>query len=162
MSNENVNSIIEQTKYSGVPIKRGESWLAIAFPFTAYGLICSQHMPLSLGVKAYLCFELDVKKIEKQLKKTKANHMANTPIVWEQLTNSKKVQNMDLDFIIAPTVGVDSLSIQKEIEINTFLENHNCKYKLSKGYGMTEVSSGVCITPNNDVNKLGVWEYHLT
>lgn len=155
LSNENVNSIIEQTKHSGVPIKRGESWLSVAFPFTAYSLICSQHMPLSLGVKAYLCFELDVKKIEKQLKKTRANHMANTPAMWEQLTNSKTAENMDFSFIIAPTVGADSLSVQKEEEINTFLKNHGCKYKLQKGYGMTEVSSGVCITPNNDVNKLG-------
>ena len=155
LSNENVNSVVEQTVYSGVPIKRGESWLAIAFPFTAYSIICSQHMPLSLGVKAYLCFDLDVKKIEKQLKKTRANHMANTPIVWEQLTNSKSAKNMNFGFIIAPTVGADSLNIQKEREINTFLENHNCKYKLLKGYGMTEVGSGVCITPNNEVNKLG-------
>lgn len=155
LSNENVNSVIEQTIHSGVHIKRGESWLSIAFPFTAYSLICSQHMPLSLGVKAHLCFELDVKKIEKQLKKTRANHMANTPIVWEQLTNGKTAKNMDFSFIIAPTVGADSLSVQKEEEINIFLKNHGCKYKLQKGCGMTEVSSGVCITPNNDVNKVG-------
>ena len=155
LSNENVNSVIEQTMHSGVPIKRGESWLSVAFPFIAYSLICSLHMPLSLGVKAYLCFDLDVKKIEKQLRKTKANHMANTPIVWEQLINSKKAMNMDFSFIIAPTVGADSLSVQKEKEINEFLKTHNCKYKLQKGYGMTEVSSGVCITPNNEINKLG-------
>lgn len=155
LSNENVNSVIEQTIHSGVHIKRGESWLSVAFPFTAYALICSQHMPLSLGVKAYLCFELDVKKIEEQLIKTRVNHMANTPIVWEQLINSKTAKNMDFSFIIAPTVGADSLSVQKEEEINTFLKDHNCKYKLQKGYGMTEVSSGVCITPNNEVNKLG-------
>ena len=136
-----------------IPIARGETWLSIAFPFTAYALICSQHMPLTLGVKAYLCFDLDVKKIEKQLKRNKVNHMANTPIMWEQITNSKKIKNMD--FIIAPTVGADSLSVQKEQQINDFLKQHNCKYILLKGYGMTEVSSGVCITPNNEVNKLG-------
>ena len=155
LSNENVNSVIEQTKYSGIPLKRGESWLSVAFPFTAYSLICSQHLPLSMGVISYLCFGLDIVKVERQLTKYRCNHMANTPMMWEQLTKSKRVSKMDLSYIIAPTVGADSLDIQKETEINGFLERHNCKYKLAKGYGMTEVSSGICITPTNEINKLG-------
>lgn len=155
LSNDNVNAIIEQTKYSGVPLERGESWLSVAFPFTAYSLICSQHMPLSLGITAHLCFSLDMEKVEKQLLKHKVNHMANTPLMWEQLTKSKHTAKADLSFIIAPTVGADALDVKKEEEINQFLKEHNCKYKLAKGYGMTEVSSGVCITPTNDVNKIG-------
>ena len=155
LSNENVNSVIEQTTYSGVPIKRGETWLSVAFPFTAYSLICSQHMPLSLGLTTYLCFELEIEKVEKQLLKHKINHMANTPLMWEQLINSKSVEKMDLSFIIVPTVGADSLDVKKEKQINEFLEKHNCGFKICKGYGMTEVSSGICITPNNEVNKLG-------
>ena len=155
LSNENVNSVLEQTIYSGVPLKRGESWLSTGFPFTAYTLICSQHMPLSFGITANLCYSLDVKKIEKQLLKSRCNHMANTPIMWEQLTNSKRVKKADLAFIIAPTVGADSLDVHKEEKINQFLKEHNCKFRLSKGYGMTEVSSGIALTPNNGGNKLG-------
>lgn len=155
LSNENVNAVIEQTKYSGVPLKRGESWLSVAFPFIAYSLICSQHMPLSLGITAHLCFSLEIEKVEKQLLKHKINHMANTPLMWEQLTKSKSASKTDFSFIIAPTVGADALDIKKEEEINQFLQRHNCKYKISKGYGMTEVSSGICITPTNDINKLG-------
>lgn len=155
LSNENVNAVIEQTTYSGVPIKRGETWLSVAFPFTAYSLICSQHMPFSLGLTTYLCFDLEIEKVEKQLLKNKINHMANTPLMWEQLINSKRVENMDMSFIIAPTVGADSLDISKEKRINEFLKKHNCAFKICKGYGMTEVSSGICITPNNEVNKLG-------
>lgn len=155
LSNENVNSVVEQTIYSGVPLKRGESWLAVAFPFIAYALICSQHMPLSLGITAYLCYSLDIKNVEKQLLKNKCNHMANTPLMWEQLIKSKHVAKKDLSFIIAPTVGADSLDVSKEKTINQFLQEHNCSFRLSKGYGMTEVSSGIAITPNNSVNKLG-------
>ncbi len=155
LSNENVNSVVEQTRYSGLPIKRGESWLSVAFPFTAYSLICSQHMPLCFGTAAYLCFDLEIEKVEKQLLKYKVNHMANTPLMWEQLTKSEKAKKSDLSFIIGPIVGADSLDVNKEKEINQFLKNHNCKYNLLKGYGMTEVSSGVCVTPNNEVNKLG-------
>lgn len=155
LSNENVNAVVEQSKYSGVPLKRSESWLSVAFPFTAYSLICSQHMPLSLGITAHLCFSLEIEKVEKQLLKYRVNHMANTPLMWEQLTKSPYASKCNLSFIIAPTVGADSLDVKKEEEINRFLKEHNCKYKLSKGYGMTEVSSGICITPTNDINKLG-------
>ncbi len=155
LSNENVNSVIEQTKYSGLPIKRGESWLSVAFPFIAYSLICSLHMPLCLGTTAHLCFDLEIEKVENQLLKYKINHMANTPLMWEQLTNSKKVKNSDLSFIIAPIVGADKLDVVKEQKINEFLKIHNCKYNLLKGYGMTELSSGVSLTPNNVVNKTG-------
>ena len=155
LSNENVNAVVEQTKYCGIPLNRGESWLSVAFPFIAYSLICSQHMPLSLGIIAQLCFDLENEKVEKQLLKGKINHMANTPLMWEQLAKSKNMQKSVLSFIIAPTVGADSLDSKKEEEINTFLKEHNCKYKLLKGYGMTEVSSGICITPTNDINKLG-------
>lgn len=155
LSNENVNSVIEQTRYSKIPLKRGESWLTVAFPFTAYSLICSQHLPLSLGITAHLCFTLQIEKVEKQLINNKINHMANTPLMWEQLTTSKFASKTDLSFLIAPTVGADGLDVQKETEINQFLKNHNCKYKIAKGYGMTEVSSGICITPTNDINRPG-------
>ncbi|MCM1467830.1 MAG: acyl--CoA ligase [Alistipes sp.] len=155
LTNENVNSVIEQLAYSGYSLKRGETWLSVAFPFIAYSLICSQHMPLSLGITANLCFSLDINKVEKQLLKSKCNHMANTPSMWEQLAKSRRLSGNDLSFIIAPTVGADSLEIQKEEEINCFLEKNNCKYKICKGYGMTEVGSAIAATPNNDVNKLG-------
>lgn len=104
LSNENVNSVVEQTKYSGITLNRGESWLAVAFPFTAYALICSQHLPLCLGITTVLCFSLDVKKVEKELLKYKCNHMANTPLMWEQLMNSKRLKKMDLSFLISPSV----------------------------------------------------------
>lgn len=155
LSNENVNAVVEQTKYSGITLNRGESWLAVAFPFTAYALICSQHMPLSLGITINLCFELEMEKVEKQLMKYKCNHMANAPVMWEQLSNSGRLQNADLSFLIAPTVGADKLDVQKEKEINAFLRKHNCNYDIAKGYGMTEIGSGVSVTPSNEINKWG-------
>lgn len=154
LSNENVNSVIEQIRYSGIPIKRGESWLSVAFPFIAYSLVCSIHLPLALGVKACLCFDLDVKKVEQKLRKMHINHMSNTPMMWEELTKSKVAAGMNFGFLITPIVGADGLKIQKEKEINEFLEEHNCQYRLLKGYGMTEVASAVCVTPNNEINKL--------
>lgn len=107
LSNENVNSVVVQYQICSAPMARSHTWLSVAFPFTAYALICSHHLPLSLGMK------------------------------------------------FTPTVGADKISAEGEKRVNEFLEAHGCRYKLAKGYGMTEVASGVTFTPTNEVNKLG-------
>lgn len=155
LSNENVNSVVVQYQICGAPIARSHTWLSVAFPFTAYALICSHHLPLSLGMKCSLCFELDIPKVERILLKERCNHMANTPIMWETIISSKKSQKTDYSFLITPTVGADKISDEGEKRVNEFLEAHGCRYKLAKGYGMTEVSSGVTFTPTNEVNKPG-------
>lgn len=155
LSNENVNSVVAQYQISGAPIARSHTWLSVAFPFTAYSLICSHHLPLSLGMKCLLCFELDIPKVERILIKKRCNHMANTPIMWETIISSKKSQKTDYSFLIAPTVGADTISVESERRVNAFLQAHGSKYKLAKGYGMTEVGSAVSVTPTNEANKLG-------
>lgn len=155
LSNENVNSIVVQYQICGAPIARFHTYLSVAFPFTAYALICNHHLPLSLGMKCFLCFELDISKVERILIKKRCNHMANTPIMWETIISSKKSQKTDYSFLITPTVGADTISAEGEKRVNEFLEAHGSKYILAKGYGMTEVASGVTFTPTNEVNKLG-------
>lgn len=81
--------------------------------------------------------------------------MANTPIMWETIISSKKSRKTDYSFLITPTVGADTISTEGERRVNEFLQTHGSKYKLAKGYGMTEVSSGVTFTPTNEVNKPG-------
>lgn len=155
LSNENVNSVVVQYQICGAPIARSHTWLSVAFPFTAYSLICSHHLPLTLGMKCFLCFELNIPKVERFLIKERCNHMANTPIMWETIISSKKSQKTDYSFLITPTVGADTISAEGERRVNAFLQAHGSKFKLAKGYGMTEVSSGVTLTPTNEVNKLG-------
>ena len=53
-----------------------------------------------------------------------------------------------------PVVGADTLSPEKENEINTYLKEHNASCEIMKGYGMTEVCAAVSVsTPTH--NKLG-------
>lgn len=75
--------------------------------------------------------------------KYKANHMAIVPSYFKSVVNSEKLKNADLSYLIAPVVGGDAMEPSFEDEINSFLHSHGCKYKISKGYGMTEGSSGV-------------------
>ncbi len=155
LSNENVNAVVEQYRRCGTHLERKQTWLTVAFPFTAYSLICSQHLPLCSGMVLYLCFDLELEKIERLLLKHRLNHMANTPVMWEHLINSKRARKTDFSFLLDPTVGADTLDVEKEKKINNFLLEHGCKFNICKGYGMTEVSSAISVTISKDCNKLG-------
>ena len=154
LTNKNINSVVSQYDTGGCVYTRGESWLSIAFPFIAYSLICSIHMPLTLGMIGVLCFDVEAKQLKSTLTKYRCNHMTNTPITWTQLAADQN-DRQDYSFLVMPTVGADSLSISKEEEINRFLESHGSKYPLCKGYGMTELSSAVTVTHGHHINKPG-------
>lgn len=155
LSNENINSVAAQYVVSGVLLGRNHSWLSISFPFIAYTLVVSLHMPLSIGMTCYICFDVDAKVLERTILKNKINHTTNTPVLWEKMIESEFSQKEDFSFLINPTVGADSLDPNKEVEINDFLERHNCKYPIIKGYGMTEVSSAVAVNVSKTINKIG-------
>lgn len=122
----------------------------VGVPFANERMTCVAHLILeddcTVSIEK-LIEELDI------LCRGKLN--VDTPLMWEQLLNANKMQHMDLSFLVAPTVGADTLDVKKEKKINEFLRMHGCEYKIAKGYGMTEVGSGVSITPTNNVNKLG-------
>ncbi len=155
LTNINVNSISFQVREGGNDTSRKNKYLAIAFPFTAYGLIGSQHDPLIYGMPTYLCFSMDIKEIAKTAVKNKINNMSNTPVVWDGMMGLLKNSKVDLSFLKNAIVGADTLDSEKEKEINEFLLNHNNPVKLKKGYGMTELASAVSLTFSNESNKIG-------
>lgn len=154
LTNKNVNAVVQQYGLGGNQCLSSESWLNVCCPFAAYSIICGQHLPLIYGMSNLLCFTYKPKDVTKIVIKNKLNHMSNTPLIWEEIIHNKSVQEVDFSFMVNPTVGADSLSIEKEIEINKFLQNHNCKYDICKGYGMTEVGSAVSVT-SPTFNKVG-------
>lgn len=153
LSNENCNAVVVQYRNSGAQVEPSHSWLSVAFPFITYALICSQHLPLSLGMKCCLCLELS--GMERFLFKKKCNHIASTPIMWETLIAGEKSRKADYSFLITPIVGADTISISSEQRVNDFLRKHGCKRKLTKGYGMTEAASAVTFNPTNEINRPG-------
>lgn len=155
LTNLNCNAVVEQYRHGGTELAREHSWLSVAFPFVAYSLVCSIHLPLAIGMTCYLCFSLDVKNVQKILIKHRVNHMANTPMMWEQMLHSERIKNMELSFLMNPTVGADSLDIEKERQITDYLHIHGCSTHLAKGYGMTEAASAVSVTINKEINKFG-------
>ena len=158
LTNGNANAVAHQYILGATPMSSHDSWMSTAFPFTAYSLICSHHIPLTVGMQCALNMELDSKKIERMFIRGRYNHIANTPVVWERMIHSKRFQKADLSFLKNPVVGADTLQITKELEINNFLKQHGAKCEIVKGYGMTEVCAAVsaCSPAYNRLGSVGI------
>lgn len=149
LSNENINSVVEQFRAPTGGFERQQKWLSPAVPFVAYFLICSLHMPLAFGMQCYIQL-YDNERMIKAVSKYKINHLAATPFFYEKLFKNRE---KDFSYIIMPTTGGDKLSEKTYNTINEYLEAGNCSWKICNGYGMTEVSSGACISFNGKSNK---------
>lgn len=155
LSNYNVNSASYQCEIAGFDFQREHNWLNIMPPFIAYGIGNGLHLPLSCGMEVILIPQFDPSKFDELLVKHKPNHMVGVPSHYGSIINSKKLRKADLSYIIAPTVGGDKMDENLEIKTNEFLKEHNCDYKVTKGYGMTEVNAAVAACTSNETNELG-------
>lgn len=154
LSNDNLNVMAMQYAKLGVEVSRKQKFLNIMPPFIAYGIVLGIHMPLCLGLDDVLIPQLDPKKFPVLIKRYKPAHLAGVPMHYEQLRISPKIANLDLSFFQMTGCGGDGMAEGFEETINKFLHEHNCKYPITKGYGMTEISSAAT-TNKLDLNKLG-------
>lgn len=158
LSNENINALVMQSILTGIDMKREHTWMDIMPPFIAYGVGMGLHLPLVIGMQTILIPSFDSKKFDKLLLRHKPVHMVGVPSYWTTIIESKKMRNKDLSFVIAPTVGGDSMNVEFEKLANEFLKKHNCTYGITKGYGMTEVCAGVTgtVDANNEIGSVGI------
>ena len=154
LSNLNVNIVANQYERSGTEIKREHSWQTVAAPFITYTLVYSTHMPLSYGMECKIVI-YDPKSIAEQTATIEYTHVAGNPLMWESVIRSEIAKNADFSHLIDPTTGADYMSPQLEMEINSFLSQHGCKWKMCQGYGLTEVASAASKNLSNEVNKIG-------
>lgn len=154
LSNDNINCGAFQCEISGLDFKDRGTWLDIMPPFIVYGVGNGLHLPLSMGMKVILMPKFDPTKYDEILLKHKPNYMAGVPSHYGYLLESKKLEGVDLSFIKTPIVGGDKMDYTLEQEVNKFLKEHNCKSKIIKGYGMSEVDAAVSVCINNEVNRI--------
>lgn len=154
LSNDNINCGAYQCEVSGLDFKDRGTWLDIMPPFIVYGVGNGLHLPLSMGMKVILMPKFDPTKFDEILLKHKPNYMAGVPSHYGYLLKSEKMKNVDLSFFKTPIVGGDKMDYTLEQEVNKFFEEHNCKTKVIKGYGMSEVDAAVSVCIGSEINKL--------
>ncbi len=158
LSNDNLNALVFQSILTGIDMKREHSWLDIMPPFIAYGIGMGIHLPLIIGMETILIPSFNPNHFDDLLIKFKPIHMVGVPSHWGTIMESKKLKNKNLSYIIAPTVGGDTMNKELEIEANKWLRSHGCVSKITKGYGMTEVCAGVSgtVDDNNELGSAGI------
>lgn len=132
----------------------GDSCLGIMPNFHGFGISVLMHTPLTLGCYTILVPQIDSKKFDILLKKTKPTCILGVPTLFEALTNSNNVKHLDLSFMKYIVSGGDILQKGLEDKINTYLKEHNANIEVTQGYGMTEALAAVTLA-HDRINKSG-------
>jgi len=157
LSNDNLNELTSQLKNSDLQFIRNYLLMGVMPEFVGYGLSVGLHTSLVCGMKTMMIPKYEPEKIPELILKHKPNCLAGSPAHWEIFSKSPLVNKdgVDLSFLKAPIEGGDTLNIKIEEKMNQLLKEKGCKFKIIKGYGMTEKCSAATACSNNEMNKLG-------
>ena len=151
LTNDNINAVAFQYRYSGLKFRTGETILAFMPPFLAIGFCLNVHMPLALGLEEVLGPNPDPEVITKLYKKCKPNHFVTAPTNILQIIDAMKGKSMRHCITLAG--GGESMTPQQEEKVNTYLAKHGSSAKYITGYGMTEFAATVTTGLNNVYRK---------
>ena len=155
LSNDNLNQSAFQLINSELDLNRGDIWADIMPPFIAYGIGNGLHMPLIKGMEVVLIPAFDPKKYDELMIRYKPAHIAGVPSHYENIISSRKMNHRDMSYLVTPVVGGDSMKLELEKKVNSFIKSHHGRNNVMKGYGMTEVSAAVSACMSDRINKIG-------
>ena len=158
LTNDSINATAFNFIHAGIIHEGGDRFLGIMPIFSSYGLCCGIHMPLTIDTELALIPRFYPLKMGEYIKKYKPNHMIATPAFYEILIDSKEVQGMDLSMLYTLGSGGDSMNAGLEEKLDAFRKEHNMKYPLCQGYGMSEVSAAAtfCVNDRYKKNSVGI------
>ena len=126
----------------------GATVLSILPIFHCFGLGICIHTPLCRGMGCILIPAFSHKQFADIIKKNEPNFIVGVPTLFEALINTK-LKRDDLKSVSAVICGGDALNQTLRDKVNNYLEAHGSKAKIRVGYGLTEGSGAVCLSPEN-------------
>ena len=154
LSSKNLNALVMQYEHTYVGLKRGGVFMNSLPTFIAFGIVCSMHMPLCLGIVNVIVADPTPMNSGKYFAKYKPNYFVNGIAGIESIINHPKVRKMKLDFIKVIAAGGEPVPVSLEEKTNHFLREHQSNARLCIGYGMTEVASTV-VTSSPRADRMG-------
>lgn len=148
LSNLNVNA---ESVCDGTVIRQvvpGATVLSILPLFHCFGLGVCIHTPLCKGMGCILIPAFSHKQFAEIIRKNEPNFIVGVPTLFEALINARLKPN-DLSSVTAVICGGDALNQTLRDKVNTFLKNHGSTAKIRVGYGLTEGSGAVCLSPEH-------------
>ena len=156
LTNDSINATAFNFIHAGIIHEGGDRFLGIMPIFSSYGLCCGIHMPLTIDTELALIPRFYPLKMGEYIKKYKPNHMIATPAFYEILIDSKEVKGMDLSKLYTLGSGGDSMNEGLEAKLDAFMKEHNMRYPLCQGYGMSEVSAAATFCVNDRYKRKSV------
>ena len=126
----------------------GATVLSILPLFHCFGLGVCIHTPLCRGMGCILIPAFSHKEFANIIKQNKPSFIVGVPTLFEALANTKLKPN-DLESVTAVICGGDALTQTLRDRVNKFLKDHGSNAKIRVGYGLTEGSGAVCLSPEN-------------
>ena len=154
LSSKNLNALVIQYEHTYVGLKRGGVFMNSLPTFIAFGIVCSMHMPLCLGIVNIIVADPTPMNSGKYFAKYKPNYFVNGIAGIESIINHPKVRKRKLDFIKVLAAGGEPVPVSLEEKTNHFLREHQSNARLCIGYGMTEVASTV-VTSSPRADRMG-------
>ena len=151
LSNLNINaeSLCDATVIR--QIIPGAMVLSILPLFHCFGLGVYIHTPLCKGMGCILIPAFSHKQFADIIKKNSPNFIVGVPTLFEALVNTK-LKPDDLKSVTAVICGGDALTQTLRNKVNSYLKAHGSNAKIRVGYGLTEGSGAVCLSPENAFN----------
>lgn len=149
LTNDSMNAVVINFKYCGLVHQPGDRFLGIIPIFSTYGMVCGMHMPLCMECELVPVPKFDPAKFGHLVKDFKPAHLISTPAFIEMLMDSKEMKNFDLSFLTTIGSGGDTMNDGLEAKLNQFLKEHNVRYPLAQGYGMSELSAAASFCVND-------------
>lgn len=148
LSNLNINaeSLCDATMIR--QIVPGATVLSILPLFHCFGLGVCIHTPLCKGMGCILIPAFSHKQFADIIKKNEPSFIVGVPTLFEALVNTKLKQN-DLKSVTAVICGGDALNQTLRDKVNNYLKSHGSSAHIRVGYGLTEGSGAVCLSPEN-------------
>lgn len=148
LSNLNINA---ESICDGTMIRQivpGATVLSILPLFHCFGLGVCIHTPLCKGMGCILIPAFSHKQFADIIKKNEPNFIVGVPTLFEALVNTK-LKPDDLKSVTAVICGGDALNQTLRDKVNNYLKAHGSSAKIRVGYGLTEGSGAVCLSPEN-------------
>lgn len=153
LTNDSINSVAFSFKHCGIVYEKGDRFLGIMPIFSSYGLVCGIHMPLTMEIELALIPKFVPNELAKHIKKYRPNHLISTPAFYEMMMEDPILKGMDLSFLKTLGSGGDTMNEGLEAKLGEFIKEHNMRYPLCQGYGMSELSAAASFCVNDRYKK---------
>lgn len=133
----------------------GESILAILPIFHGFGLGVCIHTTLGCGMRVVLVPNFNPKDFGKLLHKHKISIVCGIPSLFESLTKTSMGKN-DLSKLKSAISGGDFMSKDLKNKVDTYFREHGSNAEIRVGYGLTEASAAICVTPTGEYRESSI------